>query len=142
MSRDMTSPWQPYREPLAATLARNGAIAVVVGGVVAWATGGGLARWPVATLLVLWPTFGGHVLEVFFLNWLRPRLPAGRGVQAGARATVWFVGGTALALAMGLTAMALGRPRLASWPVLALSGVAFIGLELVAHLALQLRGRP
>ena len=33
----MTSPWQPYREPLRRTLVRTGTIALVVGGV--------LARW-------------------------------------------------------------------------------------------------
>ena len=69
----MTSPWQPYREPLRITMLRTGMIAIVAGaGLARW--WGGLARWPVATLLVLWPSFGGHWVEVWFLNWLRPRL--------------------------------------------------------------------
>jgi len=74
---------------------------------------GGLARWPIATLLVLWPSLGGHWVEVWFLNWLRPRLSVARGVQVAARVGVWFVGGIGLAICMGLTAMAIGGFRLA-----------------------------
>jgi len=137
----MTSQWQPYREPLRVTLVRTGTIAVVVGAVLArsW---GGLARWPLASLLVLWPSLGGHLVELWFLNWLRERLPPARVVQVGARVVVWFVGGTVLAVGMGLTAMALGGFQPASWPAWWLGGLAFIGVELVAHLALHLRGRP
>ena len=57
----MSSHWQPYREPLRVTLVRTGTIALVVGAVLArwwhfpsWASG--LARWPIATLLVFWIT--------------------------------------------------------------------------------------
>jgi hypothetical protein len=105
---------------------------------------GGLAHWPVATLLVLWPALGGHWVEVGFLNHLRPRLPAARPLQAAARVAVWFVGGAALALGMGLTAIALTGHRPPHWPAgwLAGGGLAFITIELVAHFALQLRGRP
>jgi hypothetical protein len=136
----MTQHWQPFREPLRVTLLRTGTIAIVVGALLArfW---GSLARWPLATLLVLWPSLGGHWVEVWFLNWLRPRLSIVRGVQVAARVGVWFVGGIALAMGMGLTAMAAGfRPvhRPAWW----LAGVVFIGIELVAHLVLQLRRRP
>jgi hypothetical protein len=51
----------------------------------------------------------------------------------------WWIG---LAVGMGLTAMALAGFRPAHWPVWWLGGLAFIGIELVAHLVLQLRGRP
>jgi len=120
---------------------RTGLIAIVVGAVLArlW---GGLARWPMAILLVLWPSFGGHWVEIWFLNWLRPRLSVARGLQVAVRVGVWFVGGTALAIGMGLTAMALARFRPAHWPPWWLGGLAFIGIELVTHLVLQLRGRP
>jgi hypothetical protein len=120
---------------------RTGMIAIVAGAVLAelW---GGLARWPVATLLALWPSFGGHWVEVWFLNWLRPRLSIARGLHVAARIGVWFVGGTGLAIGMGLTAMALGGFRPAHWPAWWLGGLAFIGIELVTHLVLQLRGRP
>lgn len=137
----MASQWQPYREPLRITVLRTGMIAIVGGAVLArwW---GGLARWPLATLMVLWPSFGGHWVEVWFLNWLRPRLSIARWLQVAARVGVWFVGGNGLAIGMGLTAMALAGFRPAHWPAWWLGGLAFIGLELVTHLVLQLRGRP
>jgi hypothetical protein len=137
----MTSQWQPYREPFHITLLRTGMIAIVGGAVLArfW---GGRAGWLTATLLVLWPSFGGHWVEVWFLNWLRPRLSIARGVQVAARVGVWFVGGTGLAVGMGLTAMELAGYRQTHWPTWWLGGLAFIGIELVAHLVLQLRGRP
>ena len=137
----MTAGWQPYREPFHTTLSRTGTIALVGGAVLArsW---GGLANWPMATLLMLWPSFGGHWVDLWFLNWLRPRLSSARGVQVGARIAVWFVGGTGLALGAYLTAMTLVGFRPARWPGWWLVGLGFIGVELVAHLALQLRGRP
>lgn len=137
----MRPQWQPYREPFRATILRTGLIAILGGAVLAefW---GGLGRWWVASLLVFWISFGGHWVEVWFLNWLRPRLSLARGVQVAARAAVWFVAGIGLAMGMGLTARELTgfRPgyRYTWW----LGGLAFIGVELVAHLALQLSGRP
>src|SRR2546423_12484314 len=107
--------WHAYRELLRMTLLRTGTIALVVGALLArpWG-GGGLARWPMATLLMLWPALGGHWVEVWFLNWLRPRLSGARAVQVAARIWVWVVGGIFLALGMGLTAMALSS-RPARW---------------------------
>ena len=135
----MNTMWQPYREPLRTTLLRTGIIALVTGAIVSkwW---GGLAQWPAATLLMLWPAFGGHWVELWFLNWLRPRIAPTRGVQVAARMGAWFVAGIVLAVGMSLTAMAIrgpGKP-----PVWWISGVAFIGIELTAHLVLQFRGRP
>ena len=137
----MEADWQPYREPLRATLTRTIAIALVAGAVVSqrW---GGIARWPAATVLMLWPSFGGHWVELWFLNWLRPRLSPTRSVQVAARVLVWFIGGIALAFGMRLTAFALigllRMPLITWW----MWGVAFICVELLAQLALQLRGRP
>ena len=132
--------WQPYDEPLRATLTRTLAIAVV-GGALFASRYGGLSRWPAASVVMLWPALGGHFVELWFLNWLRPRLPRDREVQIAARLAVWFVGGMLLLLAMRLTAKALvgNRPimRIAPW----IGGVAFIGIELVVHLVARLRGR-
>lgn len=132
---------QPYREPIRTTLVRTVTIALVAGAVLARFSGG-LARWPLCTLLVLWPSFGGHWVELWFLNWLRPRLSSARAVQAGARVAVWFGGGSVLALGMALTALALAGFRPSRWPPWWSGGLAFIGVELVAQLALQLRRRP
>ena len=136
----MTSPFKPFREPLRVTLLRTGTIAIVVGGVIARFSGG-LARWPFLTLLVLWPSLGGHWVELWFLNWLRPRLPVARAIQLGSRVAVWLVGGMVLMVGMVLTIMALGS-RPTHWPAWWLGGLVFIGVELIAHLALSLRGRP
>jgi hypothetical protein len=134
------SPWQPYREPLRTTLLRTGAIALVIAVAL---SRGRVNRLPIATLLALWPAFGGHWLELFFLNYLRPRLSTTRTIRIAARILVWFLGGVVLTLGMQLTAMALTR---AGWPARSpawwIGGIGFIGVELITHLALQLRGFP
>ena len=131
--------WQPFHEPLRATLTRTFVIAIVLGAFFANRLGG-LSRWPVASVVMLWPTLGGHLIELWFLNWLRPRLPRDRAVQIAARLLLWFVGGMLLVVAMQLTATALAgtRPiaRVAPW----IGGFAFIGIELVVHLVARLRG--
>lgn len=133
--------WQPFREPLGTTLMRTIAIALVAGALFAqrW---GGLARWPAASVMMLWPALGGHFLDLWFLNWLRPRLPRDRGVQIAARLVLWFLGGVLFLFAMRLTGIALigarPAPRAPWW----IGGLAFIAIELTAQLVLRLRGRP
>jgi hypothetical protein len=131
--------WRRYEESLVTTIARTVAIAVVIGSVLASRLGWG--RWPFATLLALWPSFGGHWVEIVFLNYLRPRLPVARAVQVMVRHGVWFVGGSGLGLGMWLTATACEFPH-QSWPPWWVAGLGFIGIELFAHLVLLLRGRP
>jgi hypothetical protein len=138
----MTTPWQPYREPLRTTLIRTIAIAVVVGAPIARFWAGSLSRWPMVSLLMLWPSFGGHWVELWYLNWLRPRLSPDRATQIAARIVVWFGGGCVLAIGMWLTAVALGRLSPSRWPSWWVGGLGFIAIELVAQAALQLRGRP
>ena len=131
--------WTPFREPIRATLLRTGTLAIVLGAILArsW---GGVSRWPIATIVMLWPALGGHLIELWFLNWLRPRIAATRGVQIAARIATWFVGGIVLVLCMGLTARAFANAR--PMPTWWQGALAFIGIELVAHVGLQLRGRP
>ena len=132
---------QPFREPLWRTLLRNGAIALVVGTLLSrwWR---GPSQWPLTVLLVLWFSLGGHLVEVGFLNGLRPLLPASRAVHIGVRVSVWFVAGIALGMGIVLTNKLIGAfpdaLRLVWWS----AGLAFIAVELLAHLPLQLRGRP
>ena len=136
--------WKPYREPLRATLARTILIAIVAGTVLAaWSTRSSHPlRWAVAVILVLWVSFGGHWLELWYLNWLRPRLPSAPTVQRVARVGTWFLGGCGLGVGMLLTARILGGVSPARRPAWWAAGVLFIGLELVVHLVLQARGRP
>ncbi len=93
------------------------------------------------SLLVLWPSLGGHFVELAFLDRVRPRLPASWVAQAVVRLGVWYVGGTALGAGMWLTSRVVGLSS-ERWPAWWLGGLAFIGIELVAHLVLRLRGRP
>lgn len=140
----MTTAWHSYHEPLRRTLTRTVLIATVAGTVLAaWSTSSARPlRWPIAVILVLWVSLGGHWLEVWYLNWLRPRLPAAPMVQLVARLGTWFLGGCGLGVCIALTARALGGVRLDNWPPWWVGGVAFIGVELVAHAVLQARGAP
>jgi hypothetical protein len=130
----------PFREPLRTTLTRTLGIALFAAAVVA-VSSGGVRRFPVLFLLMVWPSFGGHWVDVWFLNWLRPHLPATSLVQRGARVLVWFASGIVIAFGARLTARLLaGRPSI-EWLTWATAGAAFVAIELVAHAALQLRGR-
>ncbi|HEY9227054.1 MAG TPA: hypothetical protein VIP11_10435 [Gemmatimonadaceae bacterium] len=131
--------WQPHHESLRVTLKRTVGIALVGGAVLAlfW---GGLARWPITSAMMLWFSFGGHWLELWYLDWLRPRLPGSRLVQIAARIAVWFVGGVALGFGMRFTALVLTGLHPPAWATWWVAGLAFIGVELVAHTVLQLRG--
>ena len=125
--------WRPYREPLRVTLTRTISIAIVAGAVVA-SRSGGIRRWPLFSLLMLWPAFGGPLgRPLAFLNWLRPRLPAARRIQVVARIAVWFVGGMALALGARLTATLLLDHQSLAWLTWATAGTVFVAIELVAH---------
>jgi hypothetical protein len=137
----MTTPWQPFREPVRDTALRTVGIAVVVGVALALASSGRIPWW-MGVLLVLWISLGGHFVELWFLNWVRPLLPTARGVQIAARIVAWFVGGIVLSFAMALSARVLTGSWPARQPAWWVGGLAFIGLELLVHVGLQLRGRP
>ena len=132
--------WQPYREPLHATLLRTVPIALVLG------TGVAVlhrqpSAWLVWTAFAFWFTFGGHWVELFFLNTLRPRVESGRWLQVTARVFTWFAGGTLL-LVGATTTVRLLAGRALLLPLWWAGGVGFIGLELLVHMLLGLRGRP
>lgn len=132
--------WEPYREPITTTLVRTIAIAAVVATVVALTAP--RVSWPIAFVLASWPSFGGHWIELAFLNGVRPRLPSSRAAQVAARVAWWCAGGIAIGLAVLATArlFASTRPmRLFAWW---LAAPIFVAVELVAHVGLALRGRP
>lgn len=132
---------EPGDEPLRTTLLRTGAIAAVVGLALALSRGG-LAWWPASALLALWPSFGGHWVELFFLRVVRPRLPDSGAVRVVVRVLVWLVGGVLLAVGAAATGMAIGAFPRALDPRWLLGGPGFVGIELVAHVGLWLAGRP
>jgi hypothetical protein len=137
----MSEPPLPYREPLRATLLRTLTIAAIAAAALVLGRGG-LARWPVAFVVMLWPALGGHYVELAFLNGLRPRLPDSRYLQAVVRLGVWFAGGVVLMFAMKVTGFALALIQGHAWPEWWVGGIAFAAIELVVHSALQMLGRP
>ena len=132
--------WQPYHERLHVTLARTGLIGVVVG-LVAARLQGHPASWPQWTAFALWFSFGGHWVEIFFLNWLRPRLSSARWAQVTGRLLTWLLGGTLLMIGARITVLSLGADgmRLPPWW---LGGPVFLCIELLIHALSQLRRHP
>ena len=73
------------------------------------------------------------------MNYKRPRLQSGRGVQVAMRMVVWFFGGMVLGLGLGLTALGRGlQLRAWTWWI---GGPGFVGIELVVNLVMWMRGR-
>ena len=129
-----------HREPLTTTLARTIGLALIAGAIASrwW----GFSHFPVAAIAALWPSFGGHWVELWFLDWLRPRISPRREVQVAARLATWFVAGVVFLMLMDLTIRTLAHPapplRMPLW----IAGLGFIAIELFVHLGLQTRGRP
>jgi hypothetical protein len=136
----LTATWPRFQESLRTTLTRTLTIALVAGTALSLATRGRVS-WPIAVIVMLWPTLGGHFVEIWFLEWLRPRLPVERAVQLMARLGTWFIAGVLFAWCMAITARTLtglGVRALPWW----VGGIGFIGVELVAHLGLRSLRRP
>jgi hypothetical protein len=128
------------REPSRVTLTRTVGIALIAGAALA-SRSGGLALWPVMSVVMLWPSLGGHYVELAYLDVVRPRLSASRIVQTLARIAVWFVGGALMVVGMHFTAILLRAPKPLPTSAWWLGGFVFIAIELVVHLALHARGR-
>jgi hypothetical protein len=131
---------QPYREPASRTLVRTISLALL-GGAILSTFVGGWRVWPIATVLMLWFTVGGHFLELWFLNWVSPRIAADRSTQMGTRVALWFFGGSLLGIAMKATAHLLAPARATRWPHWWDFGLIFIGAELLVHAGIYRRGQ-
>jgi hypothetical protein len=132
--------WTRFEEPLRRTLARNVAIAAVVGAVLAFRVRH-LGLFLPFTALALWFSLGGHYVEVAFLNGIRPRISPARERQMAARVGVWFAGGAILYVLMAGSAhlLPLRPPHFTGWWF---GGLLLIGVELLVHAGLALRGQP
>jgi hypothetical protein len=125
-------------EPFSRTVRRNLVIAVCV------ATGISVLRRDFSSFLpvlalALWPSLGGHYVEVAFVNHIRLHLPTASWAQMTVRLLVWFAGGVLLYLCMMVTTMLLSIRELPIrlwW----CGGLLFIALELVVHAVLAIRG--
>jgi len=136
----LVTPSARFEEPFRRTFTRNVTIAVAVGAVFALKQRDITRLLPVA-ILAMWFSLGGHYVELAFLNGVRARLPQGRLTQVLVRLLVWFCGGALLYACMAATARALSTVALPMKPWW-LGGVLFIGVELVAHAVLAIRGLP
>jgi hypothetical protein len=132
--------WPRKRESISRTLARNLTIALVAGVTISLVRRQ-LFLAPPETLLALWPSLGGHYVEIAFLDGVRQHLPRTRLVQAAARMLWWLAGGTLLGAALVATghALTLAPPP---WRWCLIGGPIFVALELTVHAALALRRRP
>src|SRR5262249_21233497 len=136
----MKTAWEPFTEPWRTTVRRTGSLALVIGlGVALYQNR--IAVAVSATILSLWFALGGHFAEVFFRNQLRHRIGSQGAIQAEARLVYWFVAGSALYAGALATLSNVTCRRAAPWPWWG-GGVFFVGLELVVHLLLRLRGLP
>lgn len=129
-----------FTEPWRTTALRTGGMALAAG------IGVGLYRRqltvvPLAALLALWFTFGGHLVEVLFRNRLRARLGDAIAPAALARLIFWFVAGSELYAGALATRAILTDRRATPWPWWT-GGVVFVALELLIHLLMRLRGQP
>ena len=127
-----------FSEPLRATALRTGSLALAIG------LGVGLylrrpAAVPVATLVALWFTLGGHLAEVVFRNGVAHRLGPGANAYLLTRLVYWFAAGCALYAGALATLAALTGLRAVSWPWW-IGGVGFLVAEALIHVLLQLRG--
>lgn len=136
----MQQPWQPFTEPWRNTARRTGLLALGIG-MAAGLYARQLALLPSVTLVALWFTLGGHFLEVLLRNQLRPRLGDQAAVQALARIVGWFAGGSVLCKGASATRALLTGGGAAPWPWWT-GGLAFVGVELLVHLLLRVRGAP
>lgn len=136
----MQPPIEPFTEPWHATALRTGGLALLVG------AGAGLgvrrpAMIPLITLLALWFTLGGHFFELLFRNQLRRYLGDSAALPALARVAFWFATGVLLfGCAQATRALLTGRTTVPiSWWLV---GSGFVGVELLIHLGLRVRGLP
>jgi hypothetical protein len=136
----MNSQWQPYHEPARTTAMRTLSIAAAIGVVVASLSHGRIS-WLAAFAIALWPSVAGHWVELWFLNWLRPRLPSTSAVQLFARIIVWLVAGALFAFLMTRTSALFTGSRAVIIPMW-IGAVGFVGVELLAHVGLHVRRLP
>lgn len=146
--------FMPCRERLATTLTRTILIALVVASVLTVVrlrhvpSSMAESRFALALLVsVAWISVGGHWVELFYLNVLRPRRAHWPDASlALLRLTVWLIGGTILALAAITThsLVATAHPPRPPQLITALKfgGPLFVGVELIVHTLLALKGRP
>ena len=132
---------RPYSEPLRTTLTRTVLLAAIAAAAFT-VPRRGLAAFPAALVVMLWPALGGHFIELAYLNRVRPLLSGAAATRRAVRLAIWFFGGVLLGIVMYQTAIRLMPMLPRPWTMWWIGGVGFVAVELLAHAGLQLRGRP
>lgn len=146
--------FKPYRESLLATIIRTGAIALVGGSVACFiqlrhlpTTSAQWHSWLALVVFVAWISFGGHWVELAYLNGIRPRISRWSDLSLIlVRLCVWTAGGVILFLgaviSQSLLMTAAAPPKSQIVAALLLGGPAFAAVEFVAHAFLWRAGKP
>jgi hypothetical protein len=131
---------EQFREPWRTTAIRTGSLALAVG-VGAGVFTGRLAVAPLATLMALWLTLGGHFVELLYRNTLRHYFAGPPIVRVLARLCYWFAAGSALYEGALVTRAGLTTQGAVSLPWWT-GGVVFTAIEFAIHLFMRARQQP
>ena len=145
--------FRPCRESMGRTLARAGAIALVGASVAILvrlrhvpASAAEWRRWAGLAVFVAWISFGGHWVEVTYLNGIRPRMARwSDGALVLLRLVAWLVGGAMLFVGAAVSASLIITRQAppVGWVLNAplWGGPLFVAIEMLVHLYLLVRGR-
>jgi uncharacterized membrane protein len=126
------------KEPLSTTVLRTFSVAALVATIISIRTQTA-SIWTAQFCVVLWVSFGGHWLELFYINTLKKKLPK---IDWPFRLVFWFACGVLLSFPMNLTRDMM-EGNLSDKPEWWAFGLGFIAVELLVHaLFLQSRGLP
>jgi hypothetical protein len=144
----------PHRESLTATVTRTFAIAIVLafmGNLIHFRhlpkTSGEWHRWLTLVVFVAWFSFGGHWVELAYLNGIRPKIAHWSDISLSfVRLTVWLIGGTILLLGAIMSRDLILNSEFPGYsnifPAVLYGGPVFCAIELVVHVLLFHRGKP
>jgi hypothetical protein len=146
--------FKPFHESLLATVVRTGSIAIIVASIVtvirlhhAPISSVQWHNWLALAVFVGWITFGGHWVEIAYLNGLRPKIaPWSDAALVCVRLAIWLAGGAILFLCAIVSLRLLIASELPDSPhafkALLQGGPIFVVVELCAHTFLLLTRRP
>ena len=133
---------EKYKEKIKNTLIRNFLIALLIGLIFTFVQFDNFndvttKQLTINIISIFWISFGGHWIDILYLNYLRFQLPKKRHIETTTRLLWWYLGGTLLFTAVSITQNAFNSVTmipLISWYY----GIIFILIEFVAHGIMQL----
>ncbi len=127
-------------EPLRVTLSRTLTIAVVVGVVASFATHNIRMGFAIG-LGALWPSVGGHWIELLWLNLIRKRLKPKVPILVALRLIYWWAWGFVIIFPAFYTIHVIA-PSLPPMPSPLLGGFGFLFVEMLLHGIFAMNHRP